>query len=90
MKFMAGIHLPMELQKVLVECRGGHPHHDDPIAFFREGRRYQIEEVIDRWYEGRNKPGKVALDYYKVRTDKGIFILRYNGLFDAWAVITGT
>jgi hypothetical protein len=79
----------MELQKIQVECRGGHPHHDDPIAFLYRDQRYMITEVMDRWYEGRNKPGKVGLDYYRVRTDNGVFILRYNTLFDAWAIVTG-
>jgi hypothetical protein len=79
----------MELQRIQVECRGGHPHHDDPIAFIYQNRRYVIKEVIDRWYEGRNTPGKVGLDYYRVRTDNGVFILRYNTLFDAWAIVTG-
>jgi hypothetical protein len=80
----------MELQRIQVECRGGHPHHEEPIAFHFRDRRYVIEEVVDRWYEGRNRPGHVGLDYYRVRTDSGVFILRYNTLFDAWAIVTGS
>ncbi len=78
----------MMLQKIHVECKGGHPHHEEPVAFVFEGERYTIQEIIDRWYEGRNAPAKVELDYYRVLTDKGVFILRYNMLFDAWAIIT--
>lgn len=78
----------MELQKIRVECRGGHPHHEDPIAFEYGGERYEIREIVDRWYEGRSTTGRVGLDYYKVKTDSGVFILRYNALFDAWALIT--
>jgi hypothetical protein len=89
MRIPPGIHLPMELQKIDVECRGGHPHHDDPIAFTYRGRRHVVREIVDRWYEGLGKPGKVGLDYYRVRTDFGHFILRYNTLFDAWAIVTG-
>lgn len=80
----------MELQRVQVECKGGHPHHEAPVSFTHKGVRYDIKEIIDRWYEGRNTLGKVGLDYYKVKTDKGVFILRYNTLFDGWAVITGS
>ncbi len=77
----------MKLRKIQVECRGGHPHHDVPVAFIHQGRRYRIIEIIDRWFEGRNAPGRVGLDYYKVRTDGGEYILRYNALFDAWAIL---
>lgn len=78
----------MELQRIHVECKGGHPHHEEPTSFIFKGKRYGIKEILDRWYEGRNIPAKVELDYYRVRTDKGIFILRYNMLFDAWAIVT--
>ena len=77
----------MKLRKIQVECRGGHPHHDVHVAFLLEGRRYPVLEITDRWFEGRNAPGKVGLDYYRVRTDQGEYILRYNTLFDAWAII---
>jgi len=83
----SNIQYPMKLRKIQVECRGGHPHHDVPVAFLLEGRRYPILEITDRWFEGRNAPGKVGLDYYRVRTDQGEYILRYNTLFDAWAII---
>ncbi|MFY9396787.1 MAG: hypothetical protein WAR22_00320 [Desulfomonilia bacterium] len=77
----------MKLRRVEVECRGGHPHHEEPVAFVDGGRRRRIIEITDRWFEGRGVPGRVALDYYRVRTDDGEFILRYNALFDAWAVL---
>ncbi len=77
----------MKLRRVQVECRGGHPHHDIPVAFTYEGRHHRIIEITDRWFEGRNVPGRVGLDYYKVRTFRGEYILRYNTLFDAWAII---
>ncbi|HPW68902.1 MAG: hypothetical protein M0R18_07050 [Deltaproteobacteria bacterium] len=77
------------MRKVQVECRGGHPHHEIPVAFTHEGRHHCIIEITDRWFEGWNMPGRVGLDYYKVRTGKGEYILRYNTLFDAWAIIGG-
>ena len=77
----------MKLRKVQVECRGGHPHHEIPVAFTHEGRHHCIIEITDRWFEGWNMPGRVGLDYYKVRTSNGEYILRYNTLFDAWAIV---
>ena len=46
-----------------------------------------MEEILDRWYEGGLHPSEPALDYFKVQTTEGrVFLLRYNSLFDAWAI----
>jgi hypothetical protein len=47
-----------------------------------------ITEIIDRWYEGSAGAAQPALDYYKVRGDDGaVYIIRYNRLFDTWALL---
>ena len=52
------------------------------------GRRLAVE-VVDRWHEGGTEPGRPALDYFKVRAEEGHeYILRYNSVFDAWAVLS--
>jgi hypothetical protein len=56
------------------------------VAFTLRDRRFEIEEVVDRWYEGGLEPGRPELRYFKVRTSEGRhFLLRYNALFDAWS-----
>ena len=58
------------------------------MNFTCRGRSVHITEVIDRWYEGHSAPSMPALDYYKVRGDDGaVYILRYNQLFDTWAIL---
>jgi hypothetical protein len=74
-------------EKVKVECYSGHRVNERPVAFIFGDRRWEIVDVIDRWFEGRLRPGRPTLDYFKVKTSEGrVFLLRYNSLFDAWAV----
>jgi len=77
----------MPYERVEVECYSGHRVNERPVAFIFEDRRWEIFEVIDRWFEGGEQPGRPVLNYFKVKTSQGrVFLLRYNSLFDAWAV----
>ena len=77
----------MPYEKVTVECYSGHRANERTVAFIFEDRRWEIVDVIDRWLEGGVQPGRPVLDYFKVKTSEGrVFLLRYNSLFDAWAV----
>ncbi|MFQ5841194.1 MAG: hypothetical protein ACE5I8_02055 [Thermodesulfobacteriota bacterium] len=71
-----------------VECYSGYRAHETPRSFIRKGKRYQIVEIRDRWYEGGISRKSLRLDYYKVLAeDGGEYILRYNGLFDKWVLL---
>ena len=77
----------MPYEQIAVECYSGYRANERPLAFIFEDRRWQGEEIVDRWYEGGLHPSEPALDYFKVRTTEGrVFLLRYNSLFDAWAI----
>ena len=77
----------MPYERIEVECYSGHKANERPVAFTFQNNRWEIEEIIDRWYEGGLHPSEPALDYFKVRTREGrIFLLRYNSLFDAWSI----
>jgi len=74
-------------EQIQVECYSGYKANERPIAFTYQGRRLEISEIIDRWYEGGVKPDQPVIDYFKVRTSEGqVFLLRYLSLFDAWSV----
>ena len=82
---------PVPFQKIDVECVSGYKGSERPAAFFFQGRRWEIEEIADRWYEGAIKAGNPTVDYFKVRTVEGkTFLLRYLSLFDVWSAYTGT
>ncbi len=76
------------LERVLVECYAGARANESPRAFSYGGKRIVVAEVVDRWYDGGIFPGSPRLDYYKVRSEEGAnYLLRYNSLFDAWALL---
>lgn len=77
----------MNYEQIQVECYSGYKANERPIAFTYHGRRLEISEIIDRWYEGGVKSDQPVIDYFKVRTSEGqVFLLRYLSLFDAWSV----
>ena len=77
----------MPYESIEVECYSGYRANERPVAFVFEERRWQVEKILDRWYEGGVRAGQPALDYFKVRTTEGrVFLLRYNALFDAWSI----
>jgi len=78
----------MIFDTIQVECYSGYRANERPLAFTWQGRRRKVKEIVDRWYEGGKSANDVSLDYFKVVTDEGDeFILRYNSLFDVWAIV---
>ncbi|MBW2674102.1 MAG: hypothetical protein JRD89_11925 [Deltaproteobacteria bacterium] len=78
----------MILERVDVACYDGYKAHERPRTFVFRGWRWEVSEIIDRWYEGGREAGGPSLDYFKVRTREGpVFLLRYNALFDGWAIV---
>lgn len=73
---------------VQVECYAGYKSNEAPRAFFRDGRRIKVAEVLDRWYEGGISRRTVPQDYYRVLTVEGdVAILRYNHVFQRWSLM---
>jgi hypothetical protein len=78
----------MLFEQIDVSTHSGFKADERPVSFIWQGRAYRIQEIIDRWYEGGLKPGAPALSYFKVRSDDGrTYLLRYNALFDGWAIV---
>lgn len=56
--------------KLIVECYSGRKSDERPVRFWLSGRHYQVETILDQWYE----PESV---FYKLRADHGkLYILR--------------
>ena len=74
-------------ESVQVECYSGYKVNERPAAFTYRGRRLEISDILDRWYEGSLDSGSPETDYFKIRTSEGeVFLLRYLSLFDAWSI----
>ena len=78
----------MKLTDIQVVCHEGHKTRERPAWVIREGRRLEVVEIIDRWYEGPLKPGPPTISYFRVRlADESITLLRYVSAFDRWAEV---
>ena len=57
---------PASYERIQVKCYSGYKGNERPMAFTHQGRRREVEEVVDRWYEGGVDPGRLATDYLKL------------------------
>jgi hypothetical protein len=74
-----------DLFPVQVLCHSGYKADEYPTAFYWDTRRFEIEEILDRWYQGDQNPEFTQADYYKVRSsDQKIYILRHDLISDTW------
>lgn len=79
---------PQPFVSIEVETYSGYKADERPVAFVHQGRRHEIVDILDRWYQGGRSPRDQTLDYFKVRTtDDSVFILRYNPLFQSWSLL---
>ena len=76
-----------DYQEIRVECYSGFKANERPVAFTYQGERREIEEIVDRWYEGGLDSGRSVIDYFKVRAADGkVYLLRYQSGSDAWSL----
>lgn len=77
----------MDYQEIQVECYSGFKVHERPVAFIYQGERLEIQDIIDRWYEGGLDSSRPPVDYFKVRASDGkIYFLRYQSALDEWSL----
>lgn len=75
-------------EHIRVEAYSGYKANERPVAFIFQGHRWEISEILDRWYEGGVNSEQPVVDYFKVKArDGSVFILRYEAESDAWTVI---
>ncbi len=65
---------------IKVECYSGYKADERPISFTIHDRKFEVKEVLDRWY-GQD------YEYFKVRADDGNdYILKHSGKDDSWSL----
>lgn len=65
---------------VEVECYSGYKADERPISFTIHGHKFQIKEILDRWY-GQD------YEYFKVTADDGNdYILKHHRNDDSWSL----
>ena len=78
----------MAFDPIEVTSYEGYKANESPRAFVWADRTFNITQIVDRWYEGSLDERSEVMDYFKVQTHDGsTYIIRYNRLFDSWAVL---
>jgi hypothetical protein len=79
----------MAYETIQVESYSGYRVNERPAVFTFREHRWEVREIIDRWYGGSIDASRPEIRYFKVRTIEGrIFLLRYLSLFDSWSIRT--
>jgi hypothetical protein len=74
-----------ELMEVKVECYSGYKADEYPICFYHDDQRFEILEIIDRWYQRENNPQWPVSNYFKADTECGKrCILKHDLETDKW------
>jgi hypothetical protein len=78
----------MEFIPIEVECHAGYKAGEYPTAFTWLDKRYEITDIMDRWYQADRDPAVPPANYFKVRaSDRGRYILRHAAREDTWTLV---
>ncbi len=79
----------MNLIPIKVECHSGYKADEYPKYFYWNNEKYEIKEILDRWYQGDRYPEWTYANYFKVNTTCGKqFIVKHKIDNDEWYLIT--
>jgi hypothetical protein len=74
-------------EEIQVECYSGYKGEESPRTLVYSGKRHEIAEILDRWYEGNLDPTALRHDYFKVKTtDEEVFLIRYTPRYQSWTL----
>jgi len=67
--------------KITVQTYAGYKGNERPVSFSRDGRTFQIVEIVDRWYDPDHACFKVFAD------DGKIYLLRNDMNAESWELV---
>ncbi len=74
-------------EDIEVDSYAGYKGEESPRAVLYQEKRYEVAEVLDRWYEGGLDPQAVRHNYFKIKAETGeIFLIRYTPRYEAWTL----
>lgn len=72
---------------ISVQCYEGMSANESPRSFQWEGKDHEIARILDRWY-ATDRDNTDVNNYFRVLCKDGsVHLLRYNRLFDQWAIV---
>ncbi|MEE9572607.1 MAG: hypothetical protein V3W20_06145 [Candidatus Neomarinimicrobiota bacterium] len=70
---------------IKVECHSGYKADEYPKCFYWNNDRFEIQEIIDRWYQGDRDPEWPVSNYFRVDTTCGKqYIIKHDIENDEW------
>ena len=70
---------------IKVECHAGYKADEYPMCFYWNEEKFEIKEILDRWYQGDRDPAWPVSNYFKVETaGGGTFIIKHDLENDEW------
>ena len=77
----------MWLFPIQVECYSGWKADESPQRFLWKERWIEVNEIVDRWYQGHRDPEWPVADYFKVSASDGhSSLLKHDLESDDWHV----
>jgi hypothetical protein len=74
-----------ELIPIKVESYSGYKADEYPRCFYWNNIRYEIDDILDRWYQGDQNPKWSVSHYFRVKTvDDKIFLLKHEISAGGW------
>ena len=75
----------IEMIPIKVECHSGYKVDEYPKCFYWNNDRFEIQEIIDRWYQGDRDPEWPVSNYFRVDTTCGKrYIIKHDIENDEW------
>jgi len=78
----------IRLVPIHVGCHEGSRAEETPRWFSLNEQRFDIEEIVDRWYQASLDPTTAAAAYFRVRTrDRGVYVIRLDHETLTWSLV---
>ncbi len=74
-------------EDIEVESYAGYKGEESPRVIHYQEKRYEVSDILDRWYEGGLDPRDLRHNYFKIKTDTDeVLLIRYTPRFERWTL----
>ena len=70
----------LDYEEIQVECHSGYKANEYPVAFTFQGCRWEVSEIVDRWYEGDLDTARPEINIFRLifKTKNGASLQENN------------
>ena len=78
----------MKKSPIKVESYSGYKSDEYPLSFYLNNKKFDIQEILDRWYQRDITVDWLTVNYFKVRTTTNLkFIIKHDIEIDGWYLV---